>query len=81
MSQNLITPADVGQRVSVQFSLPNGFMSEAVGQLERYDEGAETYFVRTKDDEIIRMPERGIRYGKVVPEPPEPRESRNPGNP
>lgn len=70
MSQNLLTPADVGQRVSVQFELPNGFLSEAVGQLERYDEGAHTYFVRTKDGEVVRVPERGIRAGKIVPPPP-----------
>lgn len=70
MSQNTITPADVGQRVSVQFSLPNGFMSEAVGQLERYDEGAETYFVRKKDGEVVRVPLRGINAAKVVPPAP-----------
>ena len=70
-SQNLITPADVGKRVSTQFQLPNGFVGEVVGRLERYDEGAHTYFVRNKDGEIVRVPERGIRFGKVVPEPVE----------
>lgn len=74
--QNLITPADVGKRVSTQFELPNGFIGEAVGRLERYDAGAQTYFVRKKDGEMVRVPERGIRFGKVIPEPIE-----RPGNP
>jgi len=68
-SQNLISPADLGKRVSVQFELPNGFIGEAVGVLERWDEAAETYFVRRKDGSEARVPARGIRFGKVIPEP------------
>jgi hypothetical protein len=64
--RNLVTPQDLGKRVTFQFELPNGFLSEAVGLLERYDEDAETYFVRTKDGNEVRVPVRGIRYGKVV---------------
>jgi len=64
--QNLVTPGDVGKRVSFQFELPNGFLGEAVGVLEYYDEGAETYMVRRKDGELARVPLRGVRYGKVV---------------
>jgi hypothetical protein len=64
--RNLVTPQDLGKRVTFQFELPNGFLSEAVGLLERYDEDAETYFVRTKDGHEVRVPVRGIRYGKVV---------------
>jgi hypothetical protein len=63
---NLVTPADVGKRVTFQFELPNGFLSEAVGVLERYDEGAETYFVRRKTGEVVRVPARGVRFGKLV---------------
>lgn len=63
---NLVTPADVGKRVTFQFELPNGFLSEALGVLERYDEGAETYFVRRKTGEVVRVPARGVRFGKVV---------------
>lgn len=63
---NLVTPADVGKRVTFQFELPNGFLSEAVGVLERYDEGAETYFVRRKTGEVVRVPVRGVRFGKLV---------------
>lgn len=64
--QNLVTPDDVGKRVTFQFELPNGFLSEAAGMLERWDAAAETYFVRTKDGEVVRVPARGVRFGKVV---------------
>jgi len=66
--QNLVTPADVGKRVSFQFELPNGFVGEAVGMLEYYDDGAETYVVRKKDGDRARVPLRGVRFGKVVPD-------------
>ena len=69
---NLVTPGDVGRRVTFQFELPNGYVGEAVGVLERYDEAAETYFVRRKDGSEARVPVRGIRHGKVIPEPPTP---------
>ena len=65
--QNLVTPADLGKRVSFQFELPNGYMSEVVGTLEWYDEAAATYVVRRKDGELARVPTRGVRFGKVVP--------------
>ena len=67
-AQNLVTPADIGRRVSFQFELPNGFLGEAVGVLERWDEDAETYFVRKKDGAEVRVPARGVKFGKVVPE-------------
>jgi hypothetical protein len=62
-----VTPEDLGKRVSFQFELPNGYLSEAVGVLERWDEEAETYFVRKKDGAEVRVPVRGILFGKVVP--------------
>jgi hypothetical protein len=69
MSQtNLVTPQDLGRRVTFQFELPNGFLSEAVGVFERWDEQAETYFVRRKDGSEARVPRRGVRYGKVIPD-------------
>jgi hypothetical protein len=64
--ENHVTPADVGKRVTFQFELPNGFLGEAVGVLEYYDEGAETFVVRRKDGELARVPARGVRFGKVV---------------
>lgn len=64
--KNLVTPDDVGKRVSFQFELPNGFVDEAVGVLEYYDAGADTYMVRRRGGELARVPVRGIRFGKVV---------------
>lgn len=69
---NQVTPGDAGKRVSFQFELPNGFVSEVVGTLEYFDEGAETYMVRTKQGELARVPLRGVRFGKVVPAPAPP---------
>ena len=63
---NQVTPADVGKRVSFQFELPNGFVGEAVGVLEYFDEAAATYMVRRKGGELARVPQRGVRFGKVV---------------
>jgi hypothetical protein len=67
---NLVTPHDLGKRVTFQFELPNGYISEAVGVFERWDEAAETYFVRKRDGTEVRVPARGVRAGKVIPEPP-----------
>jgi hypothetical protein len=64
--QNLVSKEDLGKRVSFQFELPNGYVGEAVGVLERWDEEAETYFVRKKDGTEVRVPVRGVRFGKVV---------------
>ena len=64
---NLVTPADLGKRVTFQFELPNGFLGEAVGVFERWDEEAQTYFVRKKDGTEARVPARGVRFGKVIP--------------
>ena len=65
---NQVTPDDLGKRVTFQFDLPNGYRSEAVGVFERWDEAAQTYFVRKKDGDEVRVPARGVRYGKVIPE-------------
>jgi hypothetical protein len=63
---NQVMPTDVGKRVSFQFELPNGYVGEAVGVLEAYDEGAATYLVRRANDELARVPARGVRFGKVL---------------
>ena len=63
---NLVTPEDLGKRVTFQFELPNGYLSEAVG-FSRWDAEAETYFVRKKDGTEVRVPARGVRFGKVIP--------------
>jgi hypothetical protein len=64
--QNLVAPTDVGKRVSFQYELPNGYVNEAVGVFEFWDEAANTYLVRKKDGELARVPALGVRYGKVV---------------
>jgi hypothetical protein len=66
---NGVSPDDIGRRVTFQFELPNGFLGEAVGVLERWDEEAETYFVRKRDGTQVRVPRRGVRHAKVIPEP------------
>jgi hypothetical protein len=65
--QNLVTPKDVGKRVSFQYELPNGYVGEAVGVLEAWDEAANTYLVRSAKGELIRVPALGVRFGKVIP--------------
>jgi hypothetical protein len=64
--QNLVTPSDIGKRVSFQYELPNGYVGEVVGMLEAWDEPANTYLVRSQKDELVRVPALGIRYGKVI---------------
>lgn len=64
--QNAVTPGDVGRRVSFQFELPNGYVSEVVGTLESFDESANTFMVRNRSGVVVRVPVRGVHFGKVV---------------
>ncbi|MBI4260259.1 MAG: hypothetical protein HY658_06795 [Actinobacteria bacterium] len=64
--RNAVDPSDVGKRVSFQFELPNGYVGEAVGTFETWDEGAATYLVRDRRDRLVRVPLRAVRFGKVV---------------
>jgi hypothetical protein len=64
--QNLVRPEDVGRRVSFQYELPNGYVGEAVGILEDWDEAANTYLVRNRAGELVRVPALGVRFGKVI---------------
>ena len=68
--RNEVTPQDLGRRVTFQFELPNGFISEVVGVFERWDREAETYFVRKKDGTEVRVPARGVRHGRLIPDRP-----------
>ena len=52
--------------MSFQYELPNGYVGEVVGILEQWDQGAATYMVRNRHGEVVRVPERGVRFGKVV---------------
>ena len=65
--QNLVKPTDVGRRVSFQYELPNGFVTEVVGRLEFWDDAANTYMVRDRDGGLVRLPALGVRFGKIVP--------------
>jgi hypothetical protein len=64
--RNLVEPTDIGKRVSFQWSLPNGLFQEAVGVLELYDHASDTYVLRDKNDRLVRVPLRDVRFGKVV---------------
>jgi hypothetical protein len=64
--RNSVTPKDVGKRVSFQYELPNGYVGEAVGILEAWDEPANTFLVRKAKGELVRVPALGVRFSKVI---------------
>ncbi len=64
--RNLVTPAHAGRRVTFQYELPNGYLSEVVGILKWFDEAARTFVVEDKHGRIVRVPEKGVRHGKLV---------------
>jgi len=65
--RNQVRGSDVGKRVSFQYELPNGYVGEVVGTLDAWDEAANTYLVRNREGNIVRVPALGVRFGKVVP--------------
>jgi hypothetical protein len=64
--RNQVTPEHVGQRVSFQWELPTGYVSEVVGVLKWYDKAAETFVVEDREGSLVRVPTRGVRHGKLV---------------
>jgi len=64
--RNLVSPSHIGKRVSFQYELPNGYVGEVVGTLEAWDEAANTYLVRNREGNVVRVPALGVRFGKVV---------------
>jgi hypothetical protein len=66
-----VTPADVGQRVSLRRRLPTGEYSDVVGVLESWSAG--TLLVRRRDGELVEVPEEIVVAGKVVPPMPPPK--------
>jgi hypothetical protein len=67
-----VTPADVGERVSLRRRLPTGEYSDVVGVLESWSDGV--LQIRRRTDELVEVPEGIIVAGKVVPPaPPRPR--------
>ncbi len=65
-SRSKVTPEHAGKRVTFQYELPNGYVSEVVGILQWFDEAARTFVVEDKDGKLVRVPEKGVRHGKVV---------------
>ncbi len=64
--RNLVSRDDLGKRVSFQFELPNGYLSEVVGILKWFDEAAQTFLIEDRHGKLARVPLKGIRHGKVV---------------
>lgn len=62
----MVTPDHVGRRVTFQYELPNGYVSEVVGTLEWFDEAAATFVVKDRDGRMVRVPEKGVRHGRPV---------------
>lgn len=73
-ARNRVTPEDVGRRVSFQYELPNGYVSEVVGVLKWFDQAAQTFVVEDKRGRLNRVPAKGVRHSRVVPEGPAPEE-------
>ncbi len=64
--RNSVLPTDVGRRVSFQYELPNGYVGEVVGSLEWFDEAAQTYVIKDRNESLHRVPLRAVRFGKIV---------------
>ncbi|MGH2545519.1 MAG: hypothetical protein ACRDHH_00090 [Actinomycetota bacterium] len=64
--RNRVTPEHVGTRVSFQYELPNGYVSEVVGVLRWFDEAAQTFVVEDRDGRLVRVPAKGVRHGRPV---------------
>lgn len=64
--KNQVTPEHVGGRVTFQYELPNGYVGEVVGVLRWFDQAAQTFVVEDRNGRLVRVPAKGVRYGKVV---------------
>ncbi|HZB03026.1 MAG TPA: hypothetical protein VE737_01745 [Actinomycetota bacterium] len=64
--RNQVTPDHVGRRVTFQYELPNGYLSEVVGTLKWFDQAAQTFVVEDRDGRLVRVPAKGVRHGKLV---------------
>ncbi|MEW9529206.1 hypothetical protein [Microbispora sp. NPDC049125] len=62
-----VTPADVGRRVTVRRSVPEGFR-DVVGVLESWSDGV--LAVRKRDGTVVEIAEETLAAAKVVPPPP-----------
>ncbi len=64
--KSLVTPAHAGRRVTFQYELPNGYVSEVVGVLRWFDDAAQTFVVEDRNGRLVRVPAKGVRHSKVV---------------
>ena len=64
--KNLVSPSDVGRRVTFQYELPNGYLGEVVGMLRWYDDAARTFVVEDRHGRRVHVPAKGVRHGKIV---------------
>jgi ribosomal protein S18 acetylase RimI-like enzyme len=69
-------PGDVGSRVVVRRSLPEGGYADVLGDLEHWDD--ERVVVRRADGEVVEVDRARVVAGKPVPPAPS-RRSRHPG--
>lgn len=61
-------PADVGSRVVLRRTLPEGGLSDVLGHVEAWGDGIVA--VRTRDGRLVEVREADLVAAKRVPEPP-----------
>ncbi|HJE59907.1 MAG TPA: hypothetical protein K8V84_15575 [Nocardiopsis listeri] len=71
-----ITHDDVGRRVSLRITLPEGGFTDIVGVVESWAEGVLT--LRRRDDSMVEVAEHDIAASRVVPPVPPRRRDRRP---
>lgn len=64
----LVTPDDVGRRVTLRVRLPDGMFSDIVGVLESWEHGIAV--VRRRDETVTEVITNDIAASKVVPQEP-----------
>ncbi|MGW5878433.1 putative acetyltransferase [Nocardiopsis terrae] len=75
-----IVPEDLGRRVSVRITLPEGGFTDIVGVVESWTENVLT--LRRRDDSTVEVAEADIVASRVVPPvPPRRRGGRPPEAP
>lgn len=71
-SAGIVTPADVGKRVTIRRRLPDGHLGDVVGVLERFD--PEGMAVRTRAGVLVEFAAEDVTAARVIPPaPPRPR--------
>jgi len=65
-----VRPEDVGARVSLRLRLPEGGLTDVVGELESWQD--DVLRVRRRDGSVAEIPSDRLVAGKVVPPRPTP---------